>query len=156
MRRLAAWFLIALSIAGCATPYQSDGFSGGFRETQLAPDVYRVSFHGNAYTSNDRVQDFALLRAADLTLHSGGRYFAVVASADQSSMHTHVTPGSATTTVSPYGNTATTRYSPSQVHNYYKPGVGMMVQIFKFKPDNIMTFDAEFLAASIRSKYGIR
>ena len=154
--KLVCSILIVLSVAGCATPYQSESYSGGFRETQLAPDVYRVSFNGNAYTSNDRVQDFALLRAAELTLRSGGRYFGVVSSADQSTMHTHVTPGSATTTISPFSNTATTRYSPSQVHNYHKPGVGMMVQMFKFKPDNMMTFDAEFLAASIRNKYGIR
>ncbi len=52
------WFL-----SGCATSYQQRGFAGGYSETQLAPDVFRVNFEGNGYTSSERAQDFALLRA---------------------------------------------------------------------------------------------
>ena len=59
---------LALVLSGCATAYQSNSLTGGYTDTQLAPDVFRVSFSGNAFTSNDRVQDFALLRAAELTL----------------------------------------------------------------------------------------
>ena len=154
--------LLGTLVTACATGYQSEGFTGGFRDTQLAPDVFRISFSGNAFTSNDRVQDFALLRAAELTLANNFKYFAVINSTDQSRTETYVSPGSARTsgTVSTYGGTAhysgTTTYEPPQVDTYYKPGVGLMVRAFPSKPDGIFVFDAEFITKSIRSKYGIQ
>lgn len=57
-----------LLLEGCATSHQEKGFTGGYSETQLAPDVFRVNFAGNGYTSSERAQDFALLRAAELSL----------------------------------------------------------------------------------------
>ena len=149
-------------VAACATAYQSAGFTGGFKDTQLAPDMFRVSFSGNAMTSSDRVQDFALLRAAELTLANNSRYFAVMSSTDQSRTDSYVTPGSAYTsgTVSTYGNTGTysgtTTYTAPQVHTYYKPGVGMMIRTFQTKPEGGFAFDANFIANSIRTKYGIK
>ena len=154
--------LVGPLLAACATGYQSTGFTGGFKDTQLAPDVFRVSFSGNAFTSSDRVQDFALLRAAELTLANNARYFAVISSADQSRTDTHVTPGSSQTsgTVSTYGNTShysgTTTYSPSQVNTYYRPGIGMMIRTFQTKPEGGFVFDANFIIESIRKKYGIK
>ncbi len=162
IRSLIATVVVAAFLSvGCATNYQSKGFKGGFQDTQLAPDVYRVSFSGNGFTSADRVQDFALLRAAELTLANNGRYFAVISTVDQSRTQTHFTPGSAYTTgtVSSFGNSAsysgTTTYTAPQVHTYYNPGVGMMIRTFESKPNDVMTFDAAFLAASIRAKYRI-
>ena len=149
-------------LSACATSYQSSGLTGGFRDIQLAPDVFRVSFRGNSFTSQDRVQDFALLRAAELTLANGCRYFGVISSADQSRTDTYVSPGSAYTsgTVSMYGNTGyysgTTNYTAPQVHTYYKPGVGMMIRTFKTQPEGGFAFDAEFIANSIRAKYGLK
>ena len=154
--------LVGLMLAACATGYHGSGFTGGFTDTQLAPDVFRISFSGNAYTSSDRVQDFALLRAAELTLANDAQYFAVISSAEQSRKATHVTPGSSHTTgtVSAYGNTGyysgTTTHSPPQAHTFYKPGVGMMIRTFQTKPEGDLVFDAHFIADSIRAKYGIK
>ena len=153
---------LLVSLVGCATSYQSSGFTGGFTDTQLAPDVFRVSFSGNAFTSSDRVQDFAFLRAAELTLASNARYFAAMSSADQSRNDTYDSPGSAYTTgtVTGYGNTAkysgNTTYSSPQVHTYFKPGVGMMIRTFQIKPDGGFAFDAEFIVTSLRTKYGVK
>lgn len=162
MRVRIATFSCALFIAGCATAYQGKGFTGGFSETQLAPDVYRVSFSGNAATSHDRVQDFALLRAAELTLANNAQYFAVISAVDQTRVDTVVTPGSAYTTgtATKFGGTTnysgTTTYSGGQAQTYYKPGVGLMIRILSEKPSGGMAFDAAFLASSIRAKYGIK
>lgn len=75
-------FLLALTFGGCAlasaTGYQPAGSDGGFTELQLAPDMFRVAFQGNTYTSQERVADMALLRAADLALAHGASYFAVL------------------------------------------------------------------------------
>ena len=53
-RRLLVIPTVILSLAllaGCATPYQRMGALGGYQEEQLAPDIYRVAFFGNGYTS---------------------------------------------------------------------------------------------------------
>lgn len=161
-RRIVVGVMVVLLLAACATEYQSSGFTGGFKDTQLAPDVFRVSFAGNAFTSPERVQDLALLRAAELTIANGARYFGVISSADQTRVHTQVSGGSASTTgtVSMYGNTGyysgTTTYSAPQVNTYYKPGVGMMIRTFTSKPEGDFAFDAEFVAKSVRAKYGIK
>ena len=80
MTRLVALVLGALALGGCAsaTGYQSAGADGGYSELQLAHDMFRVAFQGNIYTSQERVADMALLRAADLALAHGARYFVVI------------------------------------------------------------------------------
>jgi len=74
---LAILFSTAL-LASCATPYTSNGLLGGYSDTALAPDVYRISFQGNGFTSPERTQDFAVLHAADLTLSHGYGYFGII------------------------------------------------------------------------------
>jgi hypothetical protein len=40
-----------LALAGCATDYQPQGFTGGYDDYLTAPDVAVVTFHhGNGYT----------------------------------------------------------------------------------------------------------
>ena len=58
-------------VVGCSTTYQSKGLTGGYSDTQLSQDVFRVNFAGNAYTSGEKAQDYTLLRAAQLTLTNG-------------------------------------------------------------------------------------
>ena len=127
-----------VALAACATSYREAGFWGeGFKDTQLAPDVFRVSFTGSVNDSQDRVQDLALLRASELCLSNGFPYFVVVNTADQSTSTVVVIPGSSTTTgtVRSSGNTGTytgqTTQTPSQVYNLDKPGVGLMVRGLK-------------------------
>lgn len=69
--------LIAVALVGCAgpTPYQSNGFAGGYRDQQLGPDTLRVIAAGNIYTSQERAENIALLRAAELALQNGFPYF---------------------------------------------------------------------------------
>ena len=76
VRRLGLLLLVLLGTA--ATCYQSDGFFGGYRDTQLAPDMFRISFTGNGYVSKAQVQDYAMRRAAEITLRHGYRYFVVL------------------------------------------------------------------------------
>jgi hypothetical protein len=58
-------------VAACATPYQSRGLAGGFSETQLSENMFQVYFRGNGYTREERVDDFALLRSAELAEEHG-------------------------------------------------------------------------------------
>ena len=152
----------AFLLAGCATSYQSNGFTGGYSETQLAPDVFRVAFRGNGYTSPERAQDFSMLRAAELALQHGFTHLAVVDERSSTTAHSFTTAGQATTTGTAYvyGNQATysghTTYTPGQTHTFYKPRTGLVVQFFKAKPDGVFAFDAVFLQQSIKQTYKIK
>ena len=76
VRRLGLLALVLLGTA--ATCYQSEGFFGGYRDTQLAPDMFRISFVGNGYVSKAQAQDYAMRRATEITLRHGYRYFVVL------------------------------------------------------------------------------
>lgn len=74
---LALATLVACSSA--PTPYQPEGDDGGYTDQQLESNRYRVKFAGNSTTPRETVEDFALYRAAELTLQTGNDYFEVVA-----------------------------------------------------------------------------
>ena len=78
MKNLYILLFAVLLIQGCATAYQKSGFAGGYSETQLDENVFRVSFRGNRYTGREKVADFTLLRSAELALENGYQYFAII------------------------------------------------------------------------------
>ena len=69
---------IGVFIGGCATSYQKDGFTGGFSETQMSENVWRVHFKGDGFTSMEKATDFCLLRSAELTVENGYKYFSLM------------------------------------------------------------------------------
>jgi len=158
--RIITLALAITLLAGCATPYQKQGLMGGFEETQLAPNVWRVSFKGNGYTSTERVEDLVLLRSAELTLQSGFTHFGLAASRVGASQSAYTTPVTTTTTanVTAYGNSAYgTANSYSSGGNTYfvsKPSANNVVVMFKGQPDAAgMVFDARFICNSVGPKY---
>jgi hypothetical protein len=71
----------ALALAACATatPYQPlRGSAGGFAEQRIDADSYRVTFVGNDYTSRQKVENYLLFRAAELTVANGYDGFTLV------------------------------------------------------------------------------
>ncbi|MBK9595716.1 MAG: hypothetical protein IPO57_10280, partial [Rhodocyclales bacterium] len=97
MRILAAISLMVV-LGGCATAYQSEGLSGGFSETQLDTNVFRVSFRGNGYTRAERAEELALLRGAELTLKNGFTHFAIIDGRTREQSGTYTTPTQSYTT----------------------------------------------------------
>ena len=69
---------IAVSLSSCATPYAQSGLTGGFDVQELRPDVFRVSFQGNGYTSRETVQVYWLYRCAQLALEKGFSGFEIL------------------------------------------------------------------------------
>ncbi|MBI1366865.1 MAG: hypothetical protein GC153_13030 [Alphaproteobacteria bacterium] len=84
MRMLTAGAL-ALLLAACATavgtPYgpasANKGF--GYTEQEIESGRYRIAFAGDGATPQNVVEDFALLRAAQLTVANGYEWFRVIA-----------------------------------------------------------------------------
>jgi hypothetical protein len=70
-RILLAMSFVGLLVAACATPYQSDGITGGYEETKLEPGIWRVAYGGNGFTTRETVQTYFLYRCAELALEKG-------------------------------------------------------------------------------------
>jgi len=66
-------------LAGCASQDLYRPATGkdaiGYSETQLAPNRYRIAYNGGTAVASGRTQDYALMRAADLTLQQGNDWF---------------------------------------------------------------------------------
>lgn len=150
------------TLASCATGYHKTGITGGYSETQLAPDIFRVSFSGNGFSSNQRAEDLVLLRAAELTLNHGYSYFIVGGESDISVNQTAYMPGHSYTSgsLSMVGNSAIysaqTTYFPGMNIDIYKPGQELLIQCLRRRPDSGMVFDASFLYSSLTQKYGVK
>ncbi|MGH8355486.1 MAG: CC0125/CC1285 family lipoprotein [Pseudomonas sp.] len=69
--RIVTCLCFVAFLSACTTPYQRDGFAGGYSEIQLDENIWRVTFEGNGYTTALRVEELALLRSAELTLEKG-------------------------------------------------------------------------------------
>ncbi len=162
MKKFLLLVFILPLLPACATPYQRSGFGGGFSETQLGENIFRVSFRGNGYTRSERAVDFTLLRSAELTKGNGFRYFIVVDSQSSNSYSTYTTPTQSYTTGSVYGSgnyaygSATTTTYGGQTYLISKPRATNTIVCFKEKPTmNGLVFDSEFVEKSLKAKYGM-
>jgi hypothetical protein len=68
----------AVVLGSCATPYAPSGVLGGFTTIELRPDVWRVGFRGNGYTTGETAQTYWLFRSAELALEKGYDGFEVL------------------------------------------------------------------------------
>ncbi|HEV2554939.1 MAG TPA: hypothetical protein VGV17_14375 [Bosea sp. (in: a-proteobacteria)] len=129
MNRLLFAVVLGIFLTGCATKYGEMGFSGGVRAEQVTSDIWRVIARGNGYTQSSRVQDFVLLKSAELTLEQGGTHFVIAGSQDQASVGVVTTPGTAT--VNRIGNTAFVTSTPGYSETVVKPGQDAYVRVIK-------------------------
>lgn len=148
MVRVCALVLAFLTLGGCATAYQSKGMTGGFSETLLAPDTFKINFSGNGFTSAERASDFAILRAADKSLEMGCNYFGVMNEADGASV--------SSATIGTAGWSGHHAWAFSNTVPIVKPNTNLFVKCYRDAPPGMSLFDAHFIAQSIRAKYGIK
>jgi uncharacterized protein YceK len=163
MKALPIVFVAVLLLFGCATTYQHQGLTGGYTDTQLGENLFRVTFRGNGYTRPERAADLALLRCAELALQHGFQYFVVIDAASYSKQETYTTPTQTTTTGSAsvvgnsiYGSSTSTTYG-GQAFTTSKPRETDTIVCFKDKPDvNGLVYDANFLVTSLKQQYNIK
>jgi hypothetical protein len=77
MPKLIAAVAVPLMLAGCATQYQAAGLTGGHSERAGPGKMELVSFSGNGYITADKVRDYAMYRAAEVSKAKNKRYFLV-------------------------------------------------------------------------------
>ena len=154
---------IAVMASSCATGYYSQRLRGGYQHTQVAEDVFFVSFRGNAFVGSTRAMDYALLRAAELALWSGHTHFAVTESNAGVRTGSYTTPVKTDTYASAnvsgnriYGSAHSTT-TGGQTYNYTKPYVAMSIACLGGEPEtDFPVYDATFLQESVMQKYPIR
>ena len=149
-------------LAGCATGYQPQGISesGGFMETQLDSNVWKVTFSGNGDTKIDQAEDLAMLRSAEVSLANGFTHFAYRSSKSESQTTILKNPMiSYTSGTSMHGsglfaNATTHTYGGTVVVS--KPYVSNIVMMFKGKPVlYTLVYDANFICTSVGTKYKV-
>jgi hypothetical protein len=79
LKNIALGLGVALLLAGCMTPApyapRRPGQVTGYTDREIAPGRWRVTFTGNSVTTRDTVEDYLLLRAAEVTVAAGGTHF---------------------------------------------------------------------------------
>lgn len=150
-------------LAGCATGYHTqDVLRGGFRETQLDTNVFRVSSQGNEFTRQEAAEDYVLLRSADVTLANGFTHFAIAdakshANTSYIAMPIQSYTSSSATVIghTAFGSATTTTYG-GQVIAVKEPSTTNTIVTFNGKP-NIpsMVYDARFICESLGGKYDV-
>ncbi len=153
-----------LVLAGCATAYKPAGWGGGYSDMKLQDDLYKVSFGGNAYTSKGKVENYALLRSAELALENGYKYFIIVKNDASIATSSFTTPARANTTGSVYGSgnyatySGTTTVSGGQTYVYNKPSADMTIKCFKEDPKDVngLVYDAQQIMDNLKSQYKLQ
>ncbi len=156
MKKITLTLLILITSA-CSTSYQPDDWTGGYTELQLSDNVYKVAFSGNGYTSRTTVENYTLLRCAELTLEKGYKYFIIIDGKTTTSSSTVTTPtttyGSATVTGnSVYGTTTT--YG-GQTYDVVKASGSNTITMLNQRPKGKFAYDAEMINQSLKKRYGL-
>lgn len=160
MKNLLSQALLCAVLTGCATAYAPSGVTGGYRESQLAEDVFKVTFEGNEYTKLDAVQEMALLRAAEVVSASGFTHFVLLDERSHIEQRAFTTPmqSRTTATVNSYGSTSyvntSTQYTGGQTFTSNYPMVTNLVRAFKTAPQSGgLVYSASFIIESLGPKY---
>lgn len=130
----------ALAVTGCATGYQTDGFTGGQMPKWRSTNVLEIEAAGNGYTSSSKLEKMALLRAAETAIEARYRYFIEVGSEDTSKSSTVNMPSTETTTYdggytsTGYSATSTTTFSNNS-YDIHKPGANLVYRMYETLPE---------------------
>lgn len=139
-------FLTAFAVVSCSTGRSYHAFDSywslGYNDTRLGDDVWSVSYRGYEISQGE-ANDYALLRAAEVTAAAGYRYFAVVK--EQNSTST-----TAVGTFNAYQGTGSGFMSSTSY-----PEVRLSIKAYQTKPAAEAILDNQYLAPAIRQKYGL-
>ncbi len=145
MKRLFVICLSALIFYGCATGYQSKGFRGGFEDSQLDDNVFKVMFAGNNYTSKEKTNDFCLIRCCEVAMDNSYKYFVVSDNQDFSTSETEYVPQK------DFRGTVIVQERTSS-----KKKIELTITCYNDKPKTDVTvYNAEITMKNLKRKYGI-
>jgi hypothetical protein len=137
---LAGIALIAL--AGCVSP---TSYNDSVSASQIDSSTFRITALGNGATDPERVQDFAMFKAAQTTLAAGADYFSIISVLDRSEsfvLHGAPIADSESTVIAGRVYTDTT-ITPGYSIPVLRPGQSLVIRVYKGqKPTGAAVFDA--------------
>jgi hypothetical protein len=143
IRLFAAIATLSLALGACSTGYQRMGFTGGYEELRLSQDSFQISVRGNSYTSPEKAERIALLRACELTLSNGFERFVVVGGRGVQERHA----GSEPIITQRSGNTYTTTGGEAIT----KPSGNIVIRmVARNDPAYASAMDASLIDAQLR------
>ena len=122
-------FLFILS--NCSTPYQKNSFmglTGGYKDSQLSHNSFRVVAKGNAFTSLDEVQNIVLMRAAELTVNNNYDVFQIIKSNTRINSSIVSNPGQTITTYTP-GQASSSATHGGSISTIKKPTADIIIKM---------------------------
>ena len=138
-----SFFILVFLVYSCVsvTPYQKRPSEKGlgYSDIRLDDDVYQIYFKGSSSTDMERVNDFALLRAAEVTLQNGCKYFSILEEKK-------------------YFKESINSYNTgilSSTEIIRKPGIILKIKCFKEKPD-FFVFNAKNVLDNLSKKYKLK
>ena len=154
--------LSVLLLGSCATEYGSMTETGGYQTDRISGSEFLVDFAGNGFTKKEKANDFALLRAAEVTLEYGFQYFTIEADRDLSAVSAYSSGSTSYTTgaMTTYGNTGsyygTTTTTP-QTNYVYTPGTRLRIKCYVERPTGHIgkIYGAAETASRIKAKHEI-
>jgi len=132
----------------------------GYSEQEYSPTLYIVSFSANGSTPQESAEDFALLRAAELAIEHGYRYFAVRDRLNLSTEYSYTTqnPPMPVTTCNKDGQ-CFTFYSPGGTSTFTTqlPAYANVIELYGDAPsaDELFAYEADFVRRALRAKHGL-
>lgn len=153
------YLLVTMLLASCATGYHSPSYSGGYTDKILGDGYYSVNFSANGYTSKQRAEDLALLRACELARSGNYKRFDLIGGHTNINAQTTYTSGTTNTFVN--GNSYGGNFQASAFSITTPP-----IPITSHKPDSTVTIHAhsipergneiEAMIQKLATKYRIR
>lgn len=71
--------LTLVALSSCATIYQKEGFfTNGYSDLRAGRDTFVITYRASEHTPAQKVEKYALKRAAELTVKNGYRYFLIL------------------------------------------------------------------------------
>ena len=164
--------MLSLFLVSCATPYQPLKHQTGYDEQQVGKDEYDVSFLGNGSSSYERALDFALLRAAEISLKWQAKSFIVLDVVNLSSARKYRTGNQYFWTMSPYLSTggqvipsapeftggldqSYLMVTPAEDRIFYRPGVRLRITLSPDTAPGGFAYDSAKLSMELKHKYGL-
>lgn len=148
--------VLAVALVACATPYQPNGLAGGFTDTRLGENTFRVSFQGNGFTRAEDAQQMLLLRCAEVAEAAGFRYFVQASSESSIQKVTQYTPAQVQTTGRVMGNTyaSTSTVTGGQPMTFNFPSSNATIVAFKERPPGAtVVFETKYIVESLGPKF---
>ena len=126
----------------------------GYSDTQLNDKVYRVSYAGYSIPQS-LCDDFALMRASEISKQKGFRYFRVLDEKQSSSSQSIALPGTTTTTgaVSRSGNLNATSFSSGIGLTMNYPVTTITIELRNDSEASLNIMDAETIWKSLSATH---